>query len=349
MGNPAPTIKDVAARAGVSIATASNVVNGNRPVGDKSRRAVETAIAELGYRVNRAASSLRGQPSRLIGMVVPEIENVFFAGLVHRAEKEAERDGYDLLIASSSEDPAIERRRVEALVGRRVDGLLIAPYHDSPAGPFTDRELLNSLPPTVLIDRGGGVEGLDTVSAANEIGAYDATRHLIELGHRDIAVLTYNRGLANFSLRIAGYRRALGQAGFAQRERIVASAAGIENLRAAIELELHRADRASAIFALTNHSALAAIKAARGLSLDIPDDVSIVGFDDFDWMFVLRPYLTTVAQPMEEMVATAWRLLMKRIAGDRGDVKNIELPCALKIRELTGFARRWASESAAQI
>ena len=168
MGNPAPTIKDVAARAGVSIATASNVVNGNRPVGNKSWRAVETAIAELGYRVNRAASSLRGQPSRLIGMVVPEIENVYFAGLVHRAEKEAERDGYDLLIASSSEDPAVERRRVEALVGRKVDGLLIAPYHDSPVGPFTDRALRNSLPPTVLIDRGGGVEGLDTVDAATK-------------------------------------------------------------------------------------------------------------------------------------------------------------------------------------
>ena len=349
MGNPAPTIKDVAARAGVSIATASNVVNGNRPVGDKSRRAVETAIAELGYRVNRAASSLRGQPSRMVGMVVPEIENVFFAGLVHRAEKEAERDGYDLLIACSSEDPAIERRRVEALVGRKVDGLLIAPYYDWPAGPFTDRRLRNSLPPTVLIDRGGGVEGFDTVSAANESGAYDATRHLIELGHRDIAVLTHNRGLANISLRIAGYRRALGEAGFAQRERIVASPAGIENLRAAIELEMHRADRASAIFALTNHSALAAIKAARGLGLDIPDDVSIAGFDDFDWMFVLRPYLTTVAQPIEEMVATSWRLLTKRIAGDRGDVENIELPCVLKVRESTGFARRWVSQAATQI
>ena len=103
---------------------------------------------------------------------------------------------------------------------------------------------------------------------------------------------------------------------------------------------LHRADRPTAIFALTNVCALASIKAARGLGLEIPGDVSIVGFDDFDWMFALRPYLTTVAQPVEDFAAASWRLLMRRlIAGETTDVERIELPCALKVRESTGLAR----------
>ena len=125
MARKAPTIRDVALRAGVSVATASNVVNGNRPVGEESRRKVLEAVAALGYRLNRAASSLRGASSRLIGMVVPDIANVFFGELVRDVEELAEKDGYDLLLVTTSEDPAIERRRIEALVSRRIDGLLV--------------------------------------------------------------------------------------------------------------------------------------------------------------------------------------------------------------------------------
>ena len=338
MEGAAPTIKDVARRAGVSVATASNVVNGARPVGEASRKAVESAILELGYRVNRAAASLRSRQSRLVGLVVPDIANVFFAGLVDRVEQEAERAGYDLLIASSSEEPSLERRRIEALIGRRVDGVLVAPSTDTSARWYAEAALAASLPPMVLIDRGADCEGFDTVSAAGETGGYEATRHLVERGHRDIAVLAYSPELRNICARIEGYRRALGEAGLSAHARIVVSAPGVENLRAAIEHDLHRVDRPSAIFALTNHSSLAAIKAARGLGLDIPSDLSIVGFDDVDWMCALRPYLTSVAQPIEEIAARSWSVLMSRIGGDLSAPQRIELPCTLKVRESTGFA-----------
>jgi len=204
-------------------------------------------------------------------------------------------------------------------------------------------------PPIVLVDRGADAPGFDTVSAAGETGGYEATRHLIELGHRDIAALAYNLELGNICARIAGYRRALSEAGLSERERIVASEPGVENLRATIERDMRRPDRASAVFALTNHCALAATKAARGLGLDIPGDVSIVGFDDFDWMCAARPYLTTVAQPIEEIAAYSWRLLMRRIAGDAGERQRVELPCSLRVRESTGFARpRVKAREAAQ-
>jgi LacI family transcriptional regulator len=332
-----PTIRDVALRAGVSVATASNVVNGNRPVGEASRRKVREAIEALDYRLDRAASALRGSSTGLIGMVVPDITNVFFASLVHGVEALAERDGYDLLIVSTSEDEAKERRRVEALFARRIDGLIVVPASDHAMalkGGDGSR-----LPPTVLVDRGAEAPGFDTVRADCFAGGYSAARHLIELGHRDIAILSHSKRLDNIEQRTAGCRRALSEAGPTVRDRVIWGGHDLESLRVAIEVELQRADRPTAIFALTNVCALASIKAARGLGLEIPDDVSIVGFDDFDWMSALRPYLTTVAQPVDEFASAAWRLLMRRLKGEAaGEVERIELPCTLKVRESTGPA-----------
>jgi LacI family transcriptional regulator len=336
----APTIRDVALRAGVSVATASNVVNGVRPVGEVSRAKVLEAIEAIDYRLNPAASALRGRSTRLVGMVVPDITNVFFASLVNGVGAFADRDGYDLLIVSTSEDAANERRRVEALVARRIDGLIVVPVGDESMPALKGGRDGSRLPPTVLIDRGAEAPGFDTVRADCLAGGYAAARHLIDLGHRDIAVLTHSKRLDNIEQRIGGCRRALNEANLDGRERVIYGGHDLESLRGAIELELDCADRPTAIFALTNVCALASIKAARGLGLEIPGDVSIVGFDDFDWMSALRPYLTTVAQPVGDFASTAWRLLMRRLkSGVEGDVERIELPCTLKVRESTGLAR----------
>jgi LacI family transcriptional regulator len=340
MSGKPPTIREVASRAGVSVATASNVINGKVSVSDASRRAVLAAVAALGYSPNRAARSLRGAASRLVGMVVPDITNVFFAGLVRGVEEQAERSGYDLLLVSSNENIATERRRIEALISRRIDGLLVVPVRDDSLRPPREGAHAGHLPPTVLIDRGDEAPGLDVVAADCCSGAYAATRHLIDLGHRDIVVLAHSIGLNNIQARIAGYRRALEEADLAKRARICVGGHVLDALRGSVEQELRRADPPTAIFALTNGSALAAIKAARGLGLEIPGEVSIVGFDDFDWMSALRPYLTTVAQPIEEFATCSWRLLMERINGEVGpEGRRIELPCTLRVRESSGIAR----------
>jgi LacI family transcriptional regulator len=336
----APTIRDVALRAGVSVATASNVVNGIRPVGEASRAKVVEAIEALDYRLDRAASALRGRATRLVGMVVPDITNVFFASLVHGVEALAERDGYDLLIVSTSEDAAKERRRVEALVARRIDGLIVVPVGDDSMATLNRGANPSRLPPAVLIDRGAEAPGFDTVRADCFAGGYAVGRCLVGLGHRDIAVLTHSKRLDNIEQRIAGCRHALGEAGLDGRDRLISGGHDLESLRGAIEHELKRADRPTAIFALTNVCALASIKAARGLGLEIPGDLSIVGFDDFDWMSALSPYLTTVAQPVDDFASSAWRLLMRRLKGEaEAGVERIQLPCILKERESTGPAR----------
>jgi len=164
-------------------------------------------------------------------------------------------------------------------------------------------------------------------------------RHLIALGHRDIAILGHSRHHQNIAERVAGARRALGEAGVEGGQRVVYGGHDLESLRSAIETELRYPDRPTAVFALSNVCALASIKAARGLGLDIPGDVSIVGFDDFDWMCALSPYLTTVAQPIEDFASVSWRLLMRRLLTKAADVERVELPCALKVRESTGPAR----------
>ena len=176
----------------------------------------------------------------------------------------------------------------------------------------------------MLVDRGAAAPGFDTVRADCFAGGYAAARHLIDLGHRDIAVLTHSKRLENIEQRIAGCRRALSEAGLDGRDRVIYGGHDLESLRGAIELELNRADRPTAIFALTNICALASIKAARGLGLEIPGDVSIVGFDDFDWMLALSPYLTTVAQPVDDFASTAWRLLMRRLKGDGAERRRTD-------------------------
>lgn len=333
----APTIRHVAERAGVATATVSNVLTGRRQVAEDRRRLVLEAVEALGYQPNQLAASLRRQRTRTIGIVVPDLTNPFFGALVHRIEELAADGDYQILLVASDEDPAREAARIRALLARRIDGLIVMPTRDEvtyATGPGP------RLPPTVLVDRGFGLAGFDTVGADNLEASYRGCRHLIELGHRDIALLASARELANIRDRIEGYRRALAEAGLGSRERVVTGGLAIEGCRAAIEQELRRADRPTAVFAVTHPATLGAIKAIRAVDLAFPEDVSLLGFDDVDWMTVLRPYVSTISQPIEAMAAEAWRLLDARLGGGEGAGEaavhaRIRLPCTLRVREST--------------
>jgi LacI family transcriptional regulator len=328
----APTIRDVAELAGVATATVSNVLTGRRKVAEDRRRLVLEAVAALGYQPNHLAASLRRQHSRTVGIVVPDLTNPFFAALVQRIENLAAVDDYQILLVDSSNDPQREAARTAALLARRIDGLILAPTED--ALPAANAIGVHA-PPTVILDRGIELGGFDTVQADNFDACERGTRHLLQLGHLDIALLATTDRLANVRERIAGYRDALGAAGCPERERIVLGGASVEGCRSAIEQELRRADRPSAIFAASYDATLAAIKAIRAVDLDFPADVSLLGFDDFDWMTVLRPYVSTISQPIDAMASEAWRLLAGRLARDPAPYARIRLPCTLQVREST--------------
>lgn len=326
------TVKDVAARAGVATATVSNVLTGRRQVGAELRERVLAAIEALGYRPNQLASSLRSARSNTIGILVPDLTNPFFAALVHRLEDLAADDGYQILLAGSNEDENREADRLETLLSRQIDGLILAPARDDTSAltGFGTR-----LPPTVMMDRGFGHQGFDTVTADNAAAVREGCRHLIDLGHRDIAFAITSPALANMRERIEGYRTALAEAGRSGRERIIAGGFSIDGCRAALEQELRRAEPPTAIFAANYVATLGAVKAIRGLDLEMPRQVSLLAFDETDWMTVLRPYLSAVAQPVEEMAEQVWSLLTDRLKHNDAPCRHIRLPCRLAVREST--------------
>jgi LacI family transcriptional regulator len=329
-GKPTPTIRDVARRAGVSPATVSNVLGGTRGVRSDSRAQVMQAADALGYKSNHMASSLRRGNTRTIGVVVPNLANEFFSGLVTHWEAEAAKAGYEILVVASEDDVATETRRIQSVIARRVDGLLIAPALDAFG---SGRGFPGDLPPTVLVDRGFGHRKFDTVSSDNLDAGYLGTRHLVELGHRDIAVLTSADSHFHLRKRVEGYRKALAEAGLAGHERVVIGGGSVEACRSAIERELRRPKRPTAIFATTFFSTLGAIKAIHSLDVAFPRDISLVAFEHSEWMTAVRPYLTAVAQQSEQLAGQSWRVLMARIANPAARRQRVTIPVHLSIRE----------------
>lgn len=327
------TIKDVAQRAGVSTATVSNVLTGRRYVSPPLREAVLEAVEALEFRPNNVAKSLRSRRTHAIGVAVPDLTNPFFNGIIEAVEAAVHEDGYQVILVGCGEDARREEERVHALIDRRVDGLILAPTQDDVAY----RELIErSRTPTVIVDRGPASSAFDFVGVENQNAACEATLHLIELGHREIAFLASTRDLANIRARLEGYRQALEQVRLPYRRQLVVfagtTATGGEQEARAL---LQRGGRPTALFCATNTMAIGAVRAIRSLNVPFPEDISLLSFDDFEWTTLLEPYLTTVAQPVHALGEAAWRLLKGRLDGERGPPRELLLPCELRVRQST--------------
>jgi LacI family transcriptional regulator len=326
-----PTIRDVAARAGVSPATVSNALSGLRGVTEDRRRAVLEAVAALGYKSNHMASSLRTGATRSVGIVVPNLANEFYAGLVRQWEMLASRDGFEILVVASGEDPGVEAKRTESVIARRIDGLLVVAAHDDfgaePGFPA-------NLPPTVLVDRAFGHPAFDTVGSDNFEAGYRGTRHLLELGHRDITLLISSTDHTHLTDRVDGYRKALEEAGFGSRQRLIFGGTTIETCRAAIEQDLRRPDPPTAIFAATFYGTMGSVKAINALELEFPGAISLLGFEHSEWMTAFRPYISAVSQSVETLAGLSWQTLRDRIAG-RTALARVRIPCRFNFREST--------------
>ena len=327
-----PTIRDVALRAGVAPGTVSNVLTGRKPVADPLRQAVLEAVAALRYRPNRLASSLRSRQTRSIGIVVPDVTNPFFASLIQHTELLARRDDYQILLMSSHEDEEQDFERIRTLVARQIDGLMIAPAGDGIGARLGG---MTGAPPTLVLDRAFESSSYDTVAADNRQGGYDGCRYLLHLGHRDIVLLATSPSLANIRDRIDGFESAFRDAGDGHRGRVVYGGLSVDSCRSTIEQELRRADRPTAVFCGAYVATLGAVKAIRAVDLDFPSDISLLGFDDADWMTACRPYISTVEQPVGAMAERAWTTLYGRLNGTDAIATHIRLPCTLKVREST--------------
>ncbi|MBC7099150.1 LacI family DNA-binding transcriptional regulator [Candidatus Bipolaricaulota bacterium] len=323
------TIRDVAARAGVSVATVSYVINGTKPVAPETAARVRRAMEELDYHPDASAQSLRTRTTHVIGVVVSDIANPFFATLVRGAEDCAREHGYSLLICNTAEDLENERIYLSLLSRRRVDGLLLAPTgkNDELIGRLIDRGMN-----IVFIDRTPPHLQAPAVLSQNEAGAYQATCHLIERGHRRIGIVLGLPDVSTTAERLRGYRRALAHYGLElDEDLLVYGRSQVAGAREACLALLSRPNPPTAIFATNNLMTIGAMQAIRKLSLRCPEEVSVVGFDDFEWAEAFDPPLTTVAQDPYGIGQQAVGLLLGLLSGDRKP-EQVRLPVELRVR-----------------
>jgi LacI family transcriptional regulator len=333
------TIGDVAREAGVSITTVSHTLNGTRFVAEPTRLRVLAAVERLSYEVNSVAQSLKRNRSHAIGLVITDISNPFFTSLVRGIEDVANQAGYSVILCNTDEDPAKELTYLRMLSRKRVDGIVVAPTGTPSA--FIDG-LIESGFPLVCIDRASPGAPCDIVLVDNVGGARSATEHLIGLGHRRIGIISGLAPVGTSSERLAGYRAALAGAGIAEQPALVR--AGNSRMDGGYRRMLELLDlpaRPSALFVTNNLMTLGALGALQARGVRVPEDVALIGFDDFEWAVVLRPRLTAVAQPTYEIGETAARMLLDRVEGDPPpEPRRVVLPTRLIVRESCGADRQ---------
>ncbi len=324
------TMRQIAEMAAVSIGTVSNILNGSARVSEVRRQRVMEAIRKLGYQPSELARGLRKNSTALLGMIIPDITNPFFPGIVRGAEDIACQSDYRLVLCNSDNDEAKERSYLNDLRSFRPSGLLIIP-----SGPtMGNLEQLDTS--VVLVDRCPAEWKGDVVTADNEGGGYLVGRHLLGLGHRNVAVITGPLSFTSAAARLNGFQRALQEAGIQMRsEYIQETRFNSESGYSTATRLLQMLPRPTAIFATNDLLACGAIAAAQHLQLRCPADLSVVGFDDLEFVEHTAPALTTVHQSSYQIGATACRVLLERIADRSKPPVNLVLATELKVRNST--------------
>jgi LacI family transcriptional regulator len=329
------TIRDVARAAGVSTATAARALGGYGHASPAARRKVSESARMLGYRPNAVARALVSRATTTVGLVVGDIENPFFAAAARGLADVMDAHGYTVLLANADEDAERERRAVDALRARQVDGMVVVPAPGASPGHLAD--LVAARIPLVLLDRVvAGVEA-DSVLVRNAAGAHAAVAHLVALGHRRVGVVSDLPEITSSAERISGYRRALRAAGIEADPGLISigGPTQADGEAAALRL-LDRRDRPTAVFTANNFMTVGALRAARALGLRIPSDLALVGFDDLDWTTLVEPPVTVVSQPVTELGRTAGQRLLRRLGGDRAAPRRIRLEARLIVRRSCG-------------
>ena len=325
------TLMDVAAAANVSRATAARALSSYGYVGDETAKRIQEAADSLGYRANRVAQALRRGQLPIVGFVPGDIQNPFFARIAHDLEVELRKQGHNLLIASSEEDVEQEKELLESLRSLSVRGFVLAPTS------ATDNQHVVKLArdgaPIVLIDRVAKNVRCDSVVVDNEGGAREAVDYLVANGHRRIALLRDESRISTAQERLAGYQNSLQEHGIALDETLIGvSRSTVEHaIEATIRL-FSRRDRPTALFTVDSLMTQGALLALRSMGLSIPQDVSLVGFDDFDLATFTDPQITVVAQPIAEIGPLAAKLLLDRLGGKRAAPRHMRFPTRLIVR-----------------
>lgn len=329
------SLQQVAARAHVSIATVSRVLNHSDKVVPETRAAVEKALRELGYRPSRVARRLRMKDGRahLVGLIIPDIQNPFYAEIARGVEDTAYANNYALLLCNSDESLEKERFYLEVMRDESVDGLVLPPFSETDEAVM---EMVRIGMPVVCVDRSLAKAKTDLVEVDNYHGALEAVNHLLDKGHKHIGLIEGRTQVSTSRERRRGYLDALAARGVAARKELMRAGDFKQESGRVLANELLGLKRPpTALFVLNNLMTVGALAALHQRGVRVPQDVAVVGFDDLPWAEALDPPPTVVRQPAYEVGVQAMELLLKRISEPTRPAATVRLVPELVVRKST--------------
>ncbi len=325
-------ITDIAKKTGLSITTVSRILNGKAEqyrISKISRQKVTEAAKELNYVPDLFAANLRTGKSKTIALIVPSLNNPFFADIASTINAEVRKFGYVTMISDSDENPEIEKMELQQVMSRKIEGLVIVP-----CGNKSDyiKQLYDQGLPVICIDRYFENLDLPFVSTDNYDGAFNATKHLIENGHTRIACIQGVRQSTPNRLRVAGFRDAMEKEGL-KNYTIVGDDFSVRNGYLETILLLQQQEKPTAIFTLSNTIAMGCMKALKEVNINIPRDISLITFDDHLYLDYLATPLSCIAQPVNDIGKIAIKFLFARINNQEIKVEQVLLKPEMKFRE----------------
>jgi LacI family transcriptional regulator len=328
-----PTIRDVARLAGVAPITASRVINNSGYSSESVRARVRQAAGELGYVPNSLARSLRSKQTRLLALVITDVTNPFWTTVARGVEDAAHSAGFNLILCNTDESESKQEQYLETLIQKQVDGILLVPARDK----ISQGELLRQqkIPIVVLDRRIPGVKA-DVVRCDSEEGAYQLVHTLLVSGHRQIACLCGPAGVSSAEDRLSGYRRALRAAGIEENQELIHQGAfSLESGYTMTNDLIKIKPRPTALFASNNFLAIGALRALNDAGISVPQQMSVVGFDDLPDGLIVQPFLTAAVQPAYAMGYQGAQQLIDRLTGtcQCDGFQEIILPIVIVQRE----------------
>jgi len=329
------SLQDVARRANVSIATVSRVLNKSGKVIPSTRETVEAALEKLNYRPSRVARRLRMKDGRthLVGLIIPDIQNPFYAEIARGVEDAAFGNDYALLLCNSDENPEKERFYLNVMAAESVDGIILPPFEEMDSAVVAT---IRSGIPVVCVDRSLSRIKTDLVEVDNYRGAFDAVTHLLERGHKRIGLIEGRPHVSTNRERRRGYLDALKKGGAPLRAEYIRAGDFKQESGRTLAHELLALKRPpTALFVLNSLMTVGALSALHQLRLTVPRDIAVVGFDDLPWAEALNPALTAVRQPAYAVGRKAMELLLGRIVAPKRPAIAVRLMPELIVRKST--------------
>ena len=325
-------IHDVAKRAGVAPITVSRVVNNNGYVSENTRQRVEAAIRELDYIPNALGPSLRSKRTMTLALVLSDITNPFWTTVARGVEDTANAQGYHIIIGNTDESPEKQEEYLSFLLKKQVDGFLLVPASSRSSLTLQKRRV-----PFVVLDRQVPGEPLDSVRGDSVGGAYELTKHLLELGHKHIALITGRQDHSTAFDRVTGFSQAMQEAGLTANQQVYWGEFNQQTGYDYTLKALQTSPRPTAVFASNNFIAIGVMRALRDQGIRVPEDMSVVAFDDLPQAITIDPFFTVASQPAYEMGQKGTELLLSRLNEEGpAEYQEIVLPVEIIVRQSSG-------------